>query len=89
MPAAKRSQSLRWLIARTLLAAGVPLRLRSAEREAFERDVLPYFARSPEFRRVLFVGCDWYTKVYERLFRGKEYTTTVVPGRAPMTRREP
>ena len=24
---------------------------------------------------MLFVGCDWYTKVYERRFRGKAYMT--------------
>ena len=50
----------------------------------FEQQVLPYFIASAEFRRVLFVGCDWYTKNYERLFRGKEYVTVEVdPARRP------
>ena len=77
-------QSLRWLVARVLLAVGVPLRLRSPDRDVFEHEILPYFTMSAEFRRVLFVGCDWYTQRYERLFRGKEYVTIEVdPARRP------
>ena len=84
MPAAKHVQSLRWLVARVLLGVGVPLRLRSPDRGVFEREILPYFTMSAEFRRVLFVGCDWYTQRYERLFRGKEYVTIEVdPARRP------
>jgi SAM-dependent methyltransferase len=78
MPQAKRLQSLRWIVARTLLGAGVPLRLSSPDREVLEREILPYFASRDEFRRVLFVGCDWYTRRYERLFAGKEYITIEV-----------
>ena len=84
MPAAKHVQSLRWLVARVLLGVGVPLRLRSPERGVFEGEILYYFSTNAEFRRVLFVGCDWYTKRYERLFRGKQYVTIEVdPGRRP------
>jgi SAM-dependent methyltransferase len=80
MPQAKRLQSLRWLVARTLLGVGVPLRLSSPDREVLERDILPYFASCDQFFRVLFVGCDWYTRRYERLFAGKDYITIEVDG---------
>jgi SAM-dependent methyltransferase len=78
MPQAKRLQSLRWIVARTLLGMGVPLRLSSPDREVLEREILPYFASHDEFIRVLFVGCDWYTRRYERLFAGKDYMTIEV-----------
>ena len=78
MPEPRNGQALRWLVARALLGVGVPLRLRSPDRAILERKILPYFTLSAEFRRVLFVGCDWYTQPYERLFRGKEYVTIEV-----------
>ncbi len=37
--------------------------------------ILPYFAARPEFARVLFVGCAWYTRSYGVLFREREYWT--------------
>ncbi len=86
MPAAKHVQSLRWLVALVLLGVGVPLRLRSPERGVFEGEILYYFSTNAEFRRALIVGCDWYTKRYERLFRGKQYVTIEVdPGRRPFS----
>lgn len=84
MPVPRNAQALRWLVARALLGVGVPLRLRSPDRAILERAILPYFTSSAEFRRVLFVGCDWYTQRYERSFRGKEYVTIEVdPARRP------
>ena len=75
MPPEKRLQAARWLVARALLAVGVPLRLHSPDRELLEKTILPYFAAREEFRKILFVGCDWYTKQYERSFRDRAYTT--------------
>jgi len=84
MPGPRNVQALRWLVARALLGVGVPLRLHSPDRAIFERAILPYFTSNAQFRRVLFVGCDWYTQRYERLFRGKEYVTIEVdPARRP------
>ena len=75
MPPAKRLQAARWLFARASLAVGVPLRLRSPDRELLEKKILPYFAARKEFRKILFVGCDWDTKLYQRSFRDRAYTT--------------
>ncbi|HVK06618.1 MAG TPA: class I SAM-dependent methyltransferase, partial [Armatimonadaceae bacterium] len=40
-----------------------------------EQVILPDLARRAELRRVLFVGCAWYTESYERFFPGREYWT--------------
>jgi SAM-dependent methyltransferase len=78
MPPPKPLQAARWLAARLLLAVGVPLQLRSPDRDVLERQILPYFAAHDEYRNVLFVGCDWYTTRYERVFRNREYVTIEV-----------
>jgi SAM-dependent methyltransferase len=45
------------------------------DRRVLETRILPYFAERPEYGRVLFVGCDWYTKPYATLFASREYWT--------------
>jgi hypothetical protein len=37
--------------------------------------IFPYVNDDPGIRKILFVGCDWYTKPYEKIFRRKEYWT--------------
>ena len=56
-------------------AIGLPNRLHSPDRDVLERVILPAYARLPGMRRVLFVGSDWYTRHYEKLFPGQEYWT--------------
>ncbi len=68
-------QKARWLIALLLLKLGFRLRIHSPDRELLETKILPYFAAMPEFQRILFVGCDWYTYNYRRVFRHKDYST--------------
>lgn len=60
-------RGLRWL--------GFDVSLPTQDRRLLEQVLLPYFAKEGAFARVLFVGCDWYTSDYERLFAGKEYWT--------------
>lgn len=45
------------------------------DRRLLERVILPYLSDDPSTGRLLFVGCDWYTKPYERLFADAEYWT--------------
>lgn len=65
----------------TLIAAvvkmklGIPTPLRTEDRRILEQVVLPYFAEDSAFHRILFVGCDYYTWHYERIFCVKEYWT--------------
>ncbi len=63
-------------------ALGLPVPMETEDRRILEQVIFPYFASLPETRSVLFVGCDWYTRHYERsFFRGKDYwTIDALPG---------
>lgn len=58
-----------------LLACGVDFYIRSDDRRVLETVILPYFATGPEWRKVLFVGCEWYTRGYRKLFTHQDYWT--------------
>jgi hypothetical protein len=57
------------------VAVGLDLYLDKNDRKILEGIVLPWIAEAAQFRRVLFVGCEWYTRGYRRLFEKKEYWT--------------
>lgn len=57
---------------------GMDVSLRTADRQVLETVILPYFAAQTDDQRILFVGCQWYTKHYEKFFQGKEYWTIEV-----------
>lgn len=62
-------RSLRYLLK-------LPNRMDTEDRRILEQVVFPWFSVLPEVRSILFVGCDWYTRHYERsYFRGKDYWT--------------
>ncbi|MDR4494905.1 MAG: methyltransferase domain-containing protein [Nitrospirales bacterium] len=55
---------------------GIPVRYRSPARTILENSILPYFSTQSAGSKVLFVGCDWYTKHYNKdYFRHAEYWT--------------
>jgi SAM-dependent methyltransferase len=55
---------------------GLPTPLDTTDRKVLEGVIFDYYLSSPQLRSVLFVGCDWYTKHYERTyFRSKSYWT--------------
>lgn len=56
-------------------AFGLHTPLPTEDRRVFEQVVMPYFAVREEYGRVLFVGCDWYTRHYAGLFARREYWT--------------
>ena len=47
----------------------------SEDRSILECLVIPYFQVSPEHRSILFVGSDWYTHGYSRMFSRKQFAT--------------
>jgi SAM-dependent methyltransferase len=49
--------------------------LHTPDRDVLEQIIIPYFTCRSDVKSVLFVGCDWYTKHYCRLFREVEYWT--------------
>ncbi|ARV59685.1 hypothetical protein BZZ01_14535 [Nostocales cyanobacterium HT-58-2] len=54
---------------------GFDLYLNSPDRLVLEDRIIPYFISHSEYQKILFVGCDWYTKPYRKLFKNKEYWT--------------
>ncbi len=64
-------------------AVGLETRLATEDRRVLEGEILPFFAQRAECRRILFVGCDWYTTSYEKEFAGREFWTIEIdPDRA-------
>jgi SAM-dependent methyltransferase len=47
----------------------------SEDRSILECVIIPYYQLSPAHRNILFVGTDWYTHGYTRMFARKSYTT--------------
>ncbi|MEM1109015.1 MAG: methyltransferase domain-containing protein [Planctomycetota bacterium] len=58
-----------------MLLCGVGPKLKEQDRIVLEQDVFPYLVGQEEFRRVLFVGCHWYTWHYNKVFEAKDYWT--------------
>jgi len=57
-------------------ALGLPVPLDTEDRRVLEQEIFPFFQRQSGIRTVLFVGCDWYTRHYERaFFAGRNYWT--------------
>jgi SAM-dependent methyltransferase len=51
------------------------MRLNFPDRVLLEDTILPYIKQQADCRRGRFIGCDWYTRDYERLMRGREFWT--------------
>jgi hypothetical protein len=61
------------------LLAGLPVPLRTEDRRVLERVVFPYYAESPKVTKILFVGCQWYTKHYQHSFFPQQVFWTMDP----------
>ena len=58
-----------------LLSCGIDQRKRTEDRRILETVILPYFAERDEYARVLFIGCEWYTQGYTKIFEARDYWT--------------
>lgn len=57
-------------------ALGLPTRMETEDRRVLEEVIFPYYVSLPGIHSVLFVGCDWYTKHYSKVFfHHQEYWT--------------
>jgi SAM-dependent methyltransferase len=64
-------------------ALGLPVPLDTEDRHVLEKVVFPHFLALPDTHRVLFIGCDWYTKHYQRaFFSDRDYWTLDVSPKA-------
>ncbi len=62
-------------------ALGLPTRMETEDRRVLEEVIFPYYVELPEVRSILFVGCDWYTKHYAKVFfhRHEYWTLDIEP----------
>jgi len=58
-----------------LIEIGVDFYLDKNDRRILEGKVLPWVAGSEKFEKILWVGCEWYTRGYRKFFKNKEYWT--------------
>lgn len=58
-----------------LMACGIELYIKTEDRKILEQTIFPYFVQRSDVSEILFVGCHWYTKGYNKLFEGKNYRT--------------
>lgn len=58
---------------------GIPVRFRSPARDFLENTILPYYASQEDLSRVLFVGSDWYTIHYRKIFKPTVEYWTIDP----------
>jgi hypothetical protein len=54
---------------------GVEMHLKSLQRTILEQTIFPFYANRHDIKKVLFVGCDYYTSHYWKFFRNKEFWT--------------
>lgn len=73
-PVAEAFRHVRYQV-KTLRLKGLDFRLELPNRRVLEDDILPALAADPAIKRVLFVGCRWYTKIYGAIFANSEYWT--------------
>lgn len=72
---------MRWLLARGQDALGIDV-FRTRDRVLLEDTILPWYAARDAFARVLYVGCDWRTRRYARVFLQREFVSMdPAPGR--------
>jgi hypothetical protein len=84
MPSRRPVSHRIWLFWRRITRAvtGGPVVLRTEDRRILEKVIFPHYSTLANVRTVLFVGCESYTRRYERCFPGHNYwTIEAEPGR--------
>jgi SAM-dependent methyltransferase len=60
---------------RVLFPLGVNFYLRKEDRRILEQVIFPYLVSRSDLKTIVFVGCEIYTRGYNRVFRRKNYIT--------------
>lgn len=71
-------KELRIATHRHLIRWGIDTRKLRPDRAVLEKIVFPELIGAPEYRRILFVGCAWYTLHYPKLFAKHDFHTIEV-----------
>jgi hypothetical protein len=76
LPEGLRTRLRDWLYRLThSRVKGFSLRLNYPDRVFLEDRIFPWLLSQKDLRRVLFIGCDWYTKDYPAIFKSREFWT--------------
>lgn len=76
-------KQLRIGLHRNLIRFGIDVRKKRADRKLLEQVIFPELLRTPDYQRILFVGCAWYTLHYPNIFRDRDFITMEIsPGEA-------
>lgn len=84
-PDSRRPLMIRMLTDRRLVvrvvrfALGLPTPLNTTCRKILEEQIFPYYKNRPDIKRILFVGCDWYTHHYPKEFHRSQEFFTIDP----------
>jgi len=70
-----RHPRIQGYLRKLLMPLGVNFYLKMDDRRVLETIILPYFHGNPDYTRVLFIGCDWYTRGYRKFFSDRTYWT--------------
>lgn len=68
-------KQLRIGLHRNLIRFGIDVRKKRSDRKMLEQVIFPEILRTQDYRRILFVGCAWYTLHYPTIFRNREFVT--------------
>ena len=60
---------------RFLLFCGFDFYVHTDDRRVLQDIIFPYFAQHDDFSKILFVGCQWYTRGYNKVFKTKTFWT--------------
>jgi hypothetical protein len=60
---------------RFLIRFGIDTRKKRSDRVVLEQTIFPALQRDPQYQKILFVGCAWYTLHYPSMFREKDFRT--------------
>ena len=63
-------------------ALHLPTPMYTEDRRVLEHAIFGYYTMRPEVRSILFVGCQWYTRHYERMFFPRHDFWTIEPAEA-------
>ena len=63
-----------------LIRLGIDIRRPRPDRVMLEKTIFPYLLRRTDYKRILFVGCAWYTQHYPWIFRDRDFTTLELCG---------
>lgn len=66
---------LKYRFIRLMHLFGIKLYLNTEDRKILENKILRHISESNGYQTILFVGCDWYTSGYKKLFKSKKYFT--------------